>query len=650
MSASAGIPVPGQAHEKTKAGVPIATNALVWPCSHCGLLQQALQEIVRLKAENNVLRDNVTELGIENQKLYERLHLDSDTSSVPSSKCWKNGDTPNAFEEPTDSGAGQEGNGDMEKAISVTGYLKDNKARGKREPGGQRGHRPAFMRVDGSREGEAVLHYPDKCVGCPRMEQCEEDGRFRKYYTAHGYDIEVIRVHRKHELFEATECPNDGCLIHNDFPQVIGAQFYDTNIQLHILTWNHIFHGSYDRIDLAAKELYGLSLSAGTANAIIQRVSARILSSGFIDAVRFFILLFETVLGVDETSACVGGRNAWVHTAVTANVTLLTAHWRRGYEGIIYAGILQFFTHNVISDCWVSYFNEDFKFMHALCDGHILRELVAAAYFRHQGWAIEMFDLLLEVLGDKRDAVVRDEKNLPQDYLNDVRIKYRQIVADGFNENVGVTKGKTISLLERLNKLEDSVLAFAVDFSVDFTNNASEQSLRNLKVALRVMGQFRKMSGLADYCIIQSFMDTCRKQGHNPFDMMRVILSGGDIIEAVFGAEKAVKIKRIISLSDALGTGDSDEINAAMAEVPLITEELLAAASYGSFKVYSEPPPEKKESSSAVPKDKMQAARDINSRKISDSMSVPPTDLPQNSSKGIPDKKKRKTRAEPRSA
>jgi len=649
MSASAGIPVPGQAHEKMKADVPIASNALVWPCSHCGLLQQALQENVRLRAENNSLRDNITALEIENQKLYERVHLDSDTSSVPSSKCWKNGDTPNAFEEPADSNTDQEGNGDKETPISVTGYLEDNKAREKREPGGQRGHRPAFMRVDGSREGETVLHYPDKCIGCPRLAQCIEDGQLRKYYTSHGYDIEVIRVHRKHLLFEAAACPIDGCLVHDDFPEVIGAQFYDTNVQLHILTWHHMFHGSYDRIDLAAKELYGLSLSAGTANAIVQRVSARILSSGFIDAVRFFILLFEKVLGVDETSACVGGRNAWVHTAVTANVTLLSAHWRRGYEGIIYAGVLQFFTENVISDCWASYFNECFKFIHALCDGHILRELVAAAYFRQQGWAIEMFDLLLEVLSDKRDAVARDEKNLPQDYLDGIRTRYRQIVADGFNENAGVTKGKTISLLERLNKLEDSVLAFAIDFSVDFTNNASEQSLRDLKVALRVMGQFRTFSGLADYCIIQSFMDTCRKQGHNPFDMMRVLLSGGDIIEAVFGAEKSVQIKQMIRFTRV--AGDSDAMNAVMADASLLlTDELLAAASYGSFKVYDGPPPEKKESASTVPKDKIQAARENNSRKKSDATPDPPVDLPQNSPVSLPKKKKRKTRAEPKSA
>jgi hypothetical protein len=126
-----------------------------------------------------------------------------------------------------------------------------------------------------------------------------------------------------------------------------------------------------------------------------------------------------------------------------------------------------------------------------------------------------------------------------------------------------------------------------------------------------VIGQFKTMPGLVDYCIIQSFMDTCRKQGHNPFDMMRVILSGGDIIEAVFGIEKAGLLRQMIMLTDTIATGDINKINAAKVEFqPILSEELLAAASYGRFKAYNDPPPENKKTSTGVPKDKMQAARE----------------------------------------
>ena len=577
------------------------------------ILVQVFMEYDRLKAWFNDLSDRYKKLEAENeglkaenQKLFEQSNLGCDTSGIPPSKDWTKSSATEGPEEAAEPNVIQE-----ETPISVTGYL-NNKGGKKRLPGGQEKHPPASMRVDGTREGDPVHHYPNKCSGCPQLKQCIEEGRFRRYYTGHGYDIEITLIHREHQVFEATDCLHDGSKIRDGVPQeVIGSRFYDTNVQIHVLTWHQLFYASYDRIDLAAKELLSLSLSAGTANAIVVRASAKILSSGFMDAIRFFVLLYEKVAGVDETSALVGGRNAWVHTVSTANITLLSAHWRRGFEGTIYAGVVQFFTYTLISDCWAAYFNEIFKFKHAICDAHILRELVAAAYFRQQSWAIKMFDLLLEVFAAKRDAIERGEKGLPQSYIDDVKERYRLIVSDGYNENVGVTKGKTFALLERLKKLEDAALAFAVDFSVDFTNNASEISLRNLKVALRVISQFKTMQGLVDYCIIQSFMDTCRKQGRNPFDMMRVLLCGGDIIEAVFGAEKATMINRMIRLTKAFAKGDSNEINDIKAEMgPALTDDLVAAASYGQFKAYNDPPPEKKDSTPAIPKDKMKAARE----------------------------------------
>ena len=645
----------------TGLGETLNLSVFDWPPYRDQLLLELFLENAKLKFELNDLSNRYNELEAENKelkaanlKLFEQLHLDCSTSNIPPSKDWKKN---NVFEEPKktdDSNANNQDDRkeDKEGPISVKDYLNNNKDGEKKRPGGQKNHPPAFMRIDGVREGDPVKKYPDKCNRCPYFEKCKEEGKFRQYSTNHEYDIEVIRVHIEHHLFEATDCLNDGSQIRDNFPEVIGTQFYGLNIQLHILTWHHLFHGSYDRVALGAKELLGLSLSAGTANAIVKRASAYILSSGFIDAIRFFILLFETVLGVDETGARVGGRNAWVHTAATANVTLLIAHWRRGYEGTIYAGVVQFFKYTLLSDCWATYFNENFKCKHAICDSHTLRDLVAAAYFRQQDWAIEMFDLLIEVFTAKRDAIERGEDRFPQEYIDDIRSRYCQIVANGYSEINGEEKGKTVSLLNRLSKLEDAVLAFALDFNVGFTNNVSEQALRNLKVVLRVIGQFKTMLGLVDYCIIQSFIDTCRKQGHNPFDMLRILLSGGDIIEAVFGAEKAALIKQMIRLANAFAAHDTNEIDATKAEIAEmgleLTEELIKAASYGRFEVYNDSPPEIKKSSPAVPKDKMKAARErVKLKKASQTTTAQSSDgLNEDSLK----KSTRSIRAGPRSA
>ena len=569
---------------------------------------QLLIEVVNLRAENGRLLDRIERLEGEKRVLYEQANLGSDTSGMPPGKDWKRQNSAsNKSADTTDSECTQTAEPHREKPISITGYL-NNKGSAKRRPGGQAGHAPSCMRTTGFQERDPFMHYPSICIRCPDFERCKEDGRFRKYATSHDYDIEIVLVHREHWQFEATECFRDGARIHEKFPEVIGATYYGINIQLHVLIWHHLFYGSYDRIDLAAKELYGLSLNAGTANAIVKRASAKILASGFMDALRFYILLFEKTLGVDETGAFVGGRNAWVHTAATANITLLTAHWRRGYEGAIYAGVLQFYTNMLISDCWSAYFNEKLKCRHSICNGHILRELVAAAFFRSQDWAIEMFDLLLEIFENKRDLIERGVNKFQSEYIDDIHMRYKQILAKGIS-GLKETKGKTVSLLDRLQKLESAVLAFAADFDVDFTNNVSEISLRNLKVALHVAGQFKTMAGLGDYCIIQSFMDTCRKQGRNPFEMLKVLMSGGDIINAVFDAGKSAALKQKLGLMNAVSSVGADDINETIRSLGLheMPEEIRAAVIYGSYKVCDIPPPEKKDS--ATPKDKMQEAR-----------------------------------------
>jgi len=570
--------------------------------------QILLKVIINLKSEVANLLEKIKQLEEENRNLYEQANLGSDTSGIPPGKDWKRQNiASNKSADTTDSECTQTDEPCREKPISITGYLK-NKGSAKRRPGGQAGHAPSCMRTTGFQERDPVMHYPSICTSCHDFERCKEDGRFRKYKTSHGFDIETVLVRREHWQFEASDCLRDGACIHENFPEVIGATFYDINIQLHVLIWHHLFHGSYDRIDLAAKELFGLSLNAGTANAIVKRASAKILASGFMDALRFYILLFEKTLGVDETSAFAGGRNAWVHTAATANITLLTAHWRRGYEGAIYSGVLQFYTNTLISDCWSAYFKEKLKCRHSICNGHILRELVAAAFFRSQDWAIEMFDLLLEIFENKRDLIERGDNAFQNAYIDDIHMRYMQILAKGFS-GLKETKGKTFSLLERLQKLESAVLAFAADFDVDFTNNVSEVSLRNLKVALHVAGQFKTMAGLGDYCIIQSFMDTCRKQGRNPFEMLKVLMSGGDIINAVFDAGKSAALKQMLTMINAVSSAGADEIDETIRSLGLhdMPEEIRAAVLYGPYRVCDISPPEKK--NSAVPKDKMQEAR-----------------------------------------
>lgn len=87
-------------------------------------------------------------------------------------------------------------------------------------------------------------------------------------------------------------------------------------------------------------------------------------------------------------------------------------------------------------------------------------------------------------------------------------------------------KGKVLCLIERLEKHKDSVLLFARNPSVPFSNNIAEQSVRNLKVKVKVAGCFRSEEGAKWYLKIRSYIESARKHGVNAYEVIRLAFAG----------------------------------------------------------------------------------------------------------------------------
>lgn len=87
-------------------------------------------------------------------------------------------------------------------------------------------------------------------------------------------------------------------------------------------------------------------------------------------------------------------------------------------------------------------------------------------------------------------------------------------------------RGKIRALLDRLQGKKDQILRFAWDWTVPFSNNEAERSIRFSKVKQKVSGYFRTLSGAEDYASIMSFISTASKHGVNYFDAVKTALNG----------------------------------------------------------------------------------------------------------------------------
>jgi transposase len=242
-------------------------------------------------------------------------------------------------------------------------------------------------------------------------------------------------------------------------------------------------------------------------------------------------LLQQVVLHADETGINVNGVRHWLHCASSTSWTWFTVHRQRGTEAMEDAGILPGYQGVLCHDHWKPYYTYD-QCRHALCNAHHLRELERAQVQDGKHWAEDLKNLLLEI----NDKVDEAGGTLSTSQAGYYRGRYRKILRQGESEspppdeslrNPGqrgrLKRSKSRSLLERLRDYEQDVLRFMTEADVPFTNNQGENDIRMTKVQQKISGCFRSVEGAQTFCLIRSYLSTCRKQNVSASEALRVI-------------------------------------------------------------------------------------------------------------------------------
>ena len=244
-------------------------------------------------------------------------------------------------------------------------------------------------------------------------------------------------------------------------------------------------------------------------------------------------ILKTPVIHVDETSLRVDKKNHWIHVYSSGDITLKFLHRKRGKEAIESVGIIPRYGGVIIHDCWSSYFS--YKHCgHGLCCSHLLRELTFIIESNEYKWASNMKRLLQETC---KKISKRTDKKLNVQEIANLQKRYRNILTRGEKELPPIppkpsgkrgklAKSDAHNLWERLKLHETSVLLFAKDSHVPFTNNRAEQDLRMAKVKQKVSGCFRSEIYAHVYCRISSYLQTMASKGINPLIAIQMALAG----------------------------------------------------------------------------------------------------------------------------
>jgi transposase len=401
-----------------------------------------------------------------------------------------------------------------------------------KKPGGQDGH-SGYTLEPVSKPNHHFLHAPKTCGSCGHsLDTAEIMCRdSRQVFDLPELKLEVT----EHEVVSCV-CPHCLTLNTGEFPANVTQPTQYGPRFLGVLT----YFNQYQLIPLArTQECVGDLFGHQPSQATITNALAN--CAKWLEPVQTAVktaIIGSEVVDFDETGMRIAKLLQWVHTASTLLLTFYYTHGKRGGEAFAEIGILKNFKGTAVHDCWSPYLNRDFICRHALCNAHLLREMLGAWEDTHETWTQRMSSLLRSLKRAKVSAQEAGQHQLDPQLLQRYRRVYRHIVARGLLKNPAPERtgnrgrpanGKTRSLLLRLDNHEEDVLRFAIDFAVPFDNNLAERDLRMVKLHQKISGCFRSEAGAKHFCTIRGYISTLRKQGIN---VMSALCSGfdGDIV------------------------------------------------------------------------------------------------------------------------
>lgn len=443
-----------------------------------------IDKITELEKENDALRNEVARLkGI--------LNNDGTNSGIPTSQ------TP----------------------LNKNKRVPNSRVKTGKKKGGQLKHKGYKLASFAEDEiTNTIEHKIDICPNCGK--KMISTG---KIVNKDEYELKFIVEKRRHQFIE-TICEHCGTTEIVSIPtELKEANQYGKHIQALALT---LMNEGYVSIQRTSEIISGLSqgeinLSEGYVAKIQKRLSGKLDN--------FVAELKREVIGLpvphwDDTVIYISTNRACLRFYGNEQYALYVAHMKKDKEGLDEDNILNSLDENtvVVHDHNIINYNEEYEFQNAECCTHLLRDLKKVVdNIPGREWPKEMISLLVEENIKRNDKQRLDVKRIESIY--DELVKEGREINKASEDQFYISDEKT--LINRLEKYKDNYLLWTLNDEVPFTNNVSERSLRGSKTKMKISGQFDNLKRAQDFANIKSYIETGKRFGFNPTELIVRALS-----------------------------------------------------------------------------------------------------------------------------
>lgn len=399
-------------------------------------------------------------------------------------------------------------NSSIAPSQDINRKTKSLRQKSNKKPGGQHGREGVNLEFK-SNPDETEDLVPKYCQNCGN----ELTGPAELIEIRQVTDLPKIEPKTKEIRQYGVMCACGYCN-KEQFPNYVTARTcYGPNVESMCSYLNVRQYISVNRISEMFADVYNLPISQGTVVNKIQSFSNKCLP--YYQKIKDQIVENKCV-GSDESGAKINGKLHWIWTWVTPLLTYIVVSSNRGAQTIHEHFPKGFIKSILVHDCWKAHFNT-LAATHQICIAHLLRELEFFIEAKNE-WAKSFLILLMDALELKKLILM----NPDIDYRKEIRsLEDQKFIL--LNEPITHENKKLNTFKKRLGKYEQYLFTFLYHKEVPPDNNGSERAIRNVKVKLKVSGQFKTPKGAESYAIIRSLIDTTIKNNNNVFDALALL-------------------------------------------------------------------------------------------------------------------------------
>ena len=475
-----------------------------------------------IRALKRKLVEQAKELDLtkqERDKYLASLNLDGTTSGIPTSK------TP----------------------LNKKKLIPNTREKSGKSIGGQFGHKKHKLeRFKDEEINETEEIIPNECPKCHSKKLIVLDTEITKDEL--DYEIKVIKKRYHYKNCECEDC-------HNIFREMIPNRLkeenqYGNKVQAHALSLMNIGNVPINKVRRILSGLTSdeINLSEGYIAKLQKRASK--LLEDFIENLKSYICNLN-VVHWDDTVIFINGKRACLRGYCDQDVILYTAHEKKNKKGLDEDDILKQLsdTVKVVHDHNKVNYNEDYVYVNVECCIHLERDLEKVKLnIPESTWSKKLKELFSNYNHKRNEYLSQNIESFSLEETNEFMIKFDEYILLGIEENKQHGKSHYFkdekTLLTRLMEYRDNYTYWLYDFTIPYTNNEAERSLRGVKTKMKVSGQFQNIENARYYASIKSYVENCHRNGINETEALIRLLDNtpytiDEIIE--IGKEKKQK-------------------------------------------------------------------------------------------------------------